>query len=247
MQRQKQFNNMNRILIWTTIISITICIAIKEYVAYKSFDIEAHLLAYGNAKHTIHKRRLDFEKEWKSHPQRLPTLQKMAKNYLYTTLTDSVFSYWYGTTWDFNGTTEKPRKGKIACGYFVTTTLEHCGFTLPRVKLAQQAASIIIRTLCPKKSIQAFNQLNKLKAYLDRQPSGIYIVGLDTHVGYLWNTKNNLYFVHASYSGNKQVRKELWNESIVLGKSKLFVVGNLLDNIELMNHWIKGTPIAMKE
>lgn len=238
---------MTRILIWTTIISITICIVIREYVVYKSFDIEAHLLAYGTAKNRIHEERLDYEKEWKATPQDLPKLQKKAKDYLYHTLTDSIFAYWYGTTWDFNGITEKPRKGKIACGYFVTTTLEHCGFTLPRVKLAQQAASIIIRTLCLNESIETFNQLESLKAYLDTQPEGIYIVGLDTHVGYLWNTRQKLYFVHASYSGNKQVSKELWNESVVLGKSKLFVVGNLLDNMELMNHWIMGTRIVMKE
>jgi hypothetical protein len=238
---------MNRILIWTTIVSIAICIIIKEYVVYKSFDIEVHLTDYGRTRNTIHEKRLDYEKEWKEHPQRLPTLQRMAKAYLYATLTDSIFTYWYGTIWDFNGITEKPRKGKIACGYFVTTTLKHCGFSLPRVKLAQQAASIIIRTLCPRKSIKTYNKLEKLKAYLDTQPEGIYIVGLDTHVGYLWNTRKELYFVHASYSGNKQVSKELWNESIVLGKSKLFVVGNLLDNVALMNHWIMGTKVLMKE
>lgn len=237
---------MNRILIWTTIISIAICIIIKEYFVYEKFDIEVHLTDYGTTRNTIHQKRLDYEKDWKEHPKRLPTLQGMAKSYLYRTLTDSIFTYWYGTVWDFNGITEKPKQGKIACGYFVTTTLKHCGFSLPRVKLAQQAASIIIRTLCPKKSIKTYNKLEKLKAYLDTQPEGIYIVGLDTHVGYLWNTRQELYFVHASYSGNKQVSKELWNESIVLGKSKLFVVGNLLDNVDLMNHWIKGTDIVMK-
>lgn len=238
---------MNRILIWTTIISIAICIIIKEYFVYKSFDIEVHLNDYGKTRNTIHEKRLEYEKDWKEHPERLPTLQAMAKTYLYTRLTDSIFNYWYGTVWDFNGITEKPREGKIACGYFVTTTLKHCGFSLPRVKLAQQAASIIIRTLCPRKSIKTYNKLEKLKAYLDTQPEGIYIVGLDTHVGYLWNTRQNLHFVHASYSGNKQVSKELWNESIVLSKSKLFVVGNLLDNVDLMNHWIKGTKVLMKE
>lgn len=239
---------MNRLFIWTTIISIAICIVIREYYVHtKSFDIEVHLADYGKIRNAIHEKRLDYEKEWKEKPQRLPTLQAMASAYLYTTLTDSIFTYWYGTTWDFNGITEKPRKGKIACGYFVTTTLKHCGFSLPKVKLAQQAASIIIRTLCPKKSIKTYNDLKELKAYLDTQPEGIYIVGLDTHVGYLWNTREELYFVHASYSGNRQVSKERWQESVVLGKSKLFVVGNLLDNLELMNHWIKGTKVLMKK
>src|SRR6476660_4877291 len=29
-----------------------------------------------------------------------------------------IFPSWYGTPWDFNGTTEVPQQGKIACGYF---------------------------------------------------------------------------------------------------------------------------------
>lgn len=238
---------MNRLLIWTTIVSIAICIVIREYVVYEKFDVETHLVAYGAVRNTIHEKRLDYEKEWKEHAQDLPRLQTMAREYLYTTLTNAIFTSWYGTTWDFNGITEKPRKGKIACGYFVTTTLKHAGFSLPRVKLAQQAASIIIKTLCLKKSIKTFNKLEQLKAYLDKQPEGIYIVGLDTHVGYLWNTRQALYFVHASYSGNRQVSKELWNASVVLSKSKLFMVGNLLDNVDLMNHWIKGTAVVMQK
>lgn len=39
-------------------------------------------------------------------------------------ITQKVFPYWYGTKWDFNGTTEMPQEGSIACGYFVTTTYE---------------------------------------------------------------------------------------------------------------------------
>jgi len=31
-----------------------------------------------------------------------------------------IFPSWYGTPWNFNGTTEVPQQGKIACGYFVS-------------------------------------------------------------------------------------------------------------------------------
>ncbi len=240
---------MNRVLIWTTIVSLLICIGIKEYWAYNSnsFDLDAHLTNYGLTRTAIHQKRLDYERDWKKNPNKRSVLQNMAKTYLYKTLTDSIFYYWYGTTWDFNGVTERPRKGKIACGYFVTTTLEHCGFSLPRVKLAQQAASVIIRSLCTRKSIKTFNKLARLKAYMDQQAEGIYIVGLDTHVGYLWKSSSGLHFVHASYSGNKQVSKEKWDESVVLGKSKIFVVGDMLGNMALINHWIEGTNIKLQK
>src|SRR5437764_1215954 len=39
-----------------------------------------------------------------------------------------IFPAWFGTPWDFNGTTQTPGEGKIACGYFVTTVMRDLGF-----------------------------------------------------------------------------------------------------------------------
>ena len=47
----------------------------------------------------------------------------------YYVMTDSVFPHWMGTKWDFNGVSNVPGKGMIACGYFVSTTLKHVGKT----------------------------------------------------------------------------------------------------------------------
>ncbi|WMJ72126.1 hypothetical protein RCC89_02925 [Cytophagaceae bacterium ABcell3] len=38
-------------------------------------------------------------------------------------LVNKLIPYWYGTKWDFEGHTDVPGKGEIACGYFVSTTL----------------------------------------------------------------------------------------------------------------------------
>ena len=249
---KKQNNKKNsystaRLLIWISIFTITVCILVREFYFNTSYDVLAHNRAYKHTKLSIHQKRLTFEQEWKTAPHKQSYLKQSAKNYLYETLTDSIFPYWYGTPWDFNGTTQYPLQGKIACGYFVTTTLSHLGFELPRVKMAQQAASRIIRSLCPKSSIKTFNKIGLLKKHLDQHPQGIFIVGLDTHVGFLWQSAKGLYFVHSSYSGNKQVSKEPWNQSIVLNKSKLFVVGNLLDNPILINTWILGKNIAISK
>src|SRR5688500_17600336 len=50
-----------------------------------------------------------------------------ARAYLTQSVYNEVFPYWYGTGWDFNGTTETPGQGKIACGYFVSTVLRDAG------------------------------------------------------------------------------------------------------------------------
>ena len=56
--------------------------------------------------------------------------------------------YWVETKWDFNGVSRVSRQGSIACGYFVTTVLEDIGFKLNRIKLSQQASSVMIFNLC---------------------------------------------------------------------------------------------------
>ncbi|MCP4439927.1 MAG: hypothetical protein GY810_13360 [Aureispira sp.] len=211
------------------------------------FDLDAHLEAYALSRQTIDMQRQKLAQVYQQYPAIQNKTIEQTKEYLYKILPEHVFYYWYGTTWDFNGTTEEPRKGKIACGYFVTTTLKHIGFDLPRYKLAQQPASIIIKTLCPSSSIKSYNSLSKLKAHIDKQPLGLFIVGLDTHVGYLLHADDGLYFIHASYSGKRQVSKELWSKSQVLANSKLYMVGNLLDNNKLIKQWLEQQSIAIKK
>jgi hypothetical protein len=49
--------------------------------------------------------------------------------------------------WDYNGYTNTPKNGVIACGYFVSTTLKHFGFNLNRYDVAKKYSSSIVKTL----------------------------------------------------------------------------------------------------
>lgn len=152
-------------------------------------------------------------------------------------LVDSIFEYWYETEWDFNGTTQEPRKGKIACGYFVTTTLKHLGLNIDRVHLAQQAASAIINEICDNSSIKVFTNAHykNLNEYVSKYNGNIFIVGLDNHVGFIVREKNELYFVHASGISPYKVMKEKCDDASLLVYSKYHMVGHLN-----FAHWAKG-------
>ena len=54
-------------------------------------------------------------------------------------LVDKIIPHWYGTPWSFGGHTAIPNQGKIACGYFISTTLRDMGINLNRYKLAQKS------------------------------------------------------------------------------------------------------------
>jgi hypothetical protein len=165
-----------------------------------------------------------------------------ASRLLLKNLSDSVFPAWYGTKWDFNGITNVPQQGLIACGYFVSTTLKHVGFNLNRYKMAQQAASVIINETCGRSFVKKYNNSDTLLNVLRKKPDGLYVLGLDYHVGFLLVQKGKVYFVHSDFANGKVVR-ELATVSIAFNATVLYVVGQLTNNKVLMNKWLKGTRI----
>ncbi|MFT3845060.1 MAG: hypothetical protein QM725_08410 [Lacibacter sp.] len=148
---------------------------------------------------------------------------------LHAFVADSLISFWYGTKWNFNGTTEIPGNGSIACGYFVTTVLRDAGMQINRVKLAQCSSETMIKQLTEKSSLQKFSN-EPLKSFTDKvskHDKGLFIVGLDCHTGFLYNDGTEIYFIHASYATPKIVIKEQAGKSGILAASKYRVIGKL--------------------
>jgi hypothetical protein len=152
-----------------------------------------------------------------------------ARTLLTRSIYDEVLPAWYGTPWDFNGTLEVPQQGKIACGYFVSTVLRDAGLKVERVRLAQQASENIILSLTSDSFIRRFRRVaieDFADAVRDSGP-GIYIVGLDIHVGFIVNTGDEVYFIHSSYVEPYTVISEKAIESRILASSKYRVLGNV--------------------
>lgn len=164
---------------------------------------------------------------------------QLAQSYIAKTLVDSIFPYWVGTPWDFNGYTEKPLDGEVACGYFVSTTLRDVGIQLNRYKVAQKAAADIIVDLCGAASIQRFDSFEQLERFVaPLQDTDIIIVGLDFHVGFIFKKEGQAYFAHSNYIGRKGVELEILNESDALKNTGLYVVGNLVENEARVKTWL---------
>ena len=150
-----------------------------------------------------------------------------------------MFPKWFGTPWDFNGTSTVPKKGLIACGYFVTTVLQHSGFKIPRVKWAQMASEGMIKKIC--KDIKRFHNapIEQVAAYLNKKPDGLYIVGMDSHVGFLYRTGTKMRFVHSNYY---QAQIGVMSEELAgqnpLDDSGYLVIGRLFDD-EMIRKWIE--------
>ncbi len=197
---------------------------------------------YNTIKNTIVTDRLYFKTLFETHPQKAID---SASSYLYAKLVNTIVPHWYNTTWDFNGYTNIPNQGDIACGYFVSTTLKHLGFNLNRYKMAQQAGLIEAQYLQNKARLKTFSNVSfkNLKLKLNNvYNDGLYFVGLDNHVGYLLIKNKELYFLHSSYYDDK-VMIELAETSPCFG-SNFYVFAEIFTNSTLVKKWILNNKVA---
>jgi len=193
--------------------------------------------------HKIKTDRLYFKSLYQTNPTKAID---SASTYLYKNLIDKIVPHWYGTQWDFNGYTNKPNDGLIACGYFVSTTLKHLGFNLNRYKMAQQAGLIEARMLQPKTELKIYSNLTfaALETKVNSIYSdGVYFVGLDNHVGYVLIKDKTLYFLHSSYCDDKVVIELA--ETSACFRSNIYVFAEISTNKKLVTNWIQNSALIV--
>lgn len=197
--------------------------------------------SYSETKAAIEARRLQLAQAYQasnSLEEKRALLSKAGLE-LQKIITSDLAPHWYDTPWSFSGTSQIPGEGSIACGYFVTTLLRDAGFNLERVKLAQQASENIIKALVLPASIKRFSNkpldrfLNDVRAL----GNGIYIVGLDYHVGFISVEESGTYFIHSSYQEPLAVVRESAQTSRILAESRYRVIGKLGDE-KLLIGWL---------
>lgn len=168
-------------------------------------------------------------------------LSKVQKEKVFTTITtQTIIPNWIGTAWNFNGTSEIPQKGSIACGYFVTTVLRDAGVSLARTRLAQCASEQMITSLIQSKYIHRFSNvtMDNFIQSIQQQGYGLYIIGLDNHTGFIYNDGKEIYFIHSTFVGTKNVQKEKVAASWVLRQSKYKVLGKISTDENILSKWI---------
>lgn len=160
----------------------------------------------------------------------------------------NIFPFWYETEWDFYGTTEIPKEGKIACGYFVTTVLRDAGLRVERARLAQQASEKIILSLTKESFVKRFRRakIEDFVETVEKWGPGLYVVGLDFHVGFIFNDAGQVYFIHSSYAEPYRVVKEKALQSKILAGSNYRVIGKISADDDLLVKWLLQKQILTK-
>jgi hypothetical protein len=206
---------------------------------------------YAVSRQKLEKQRIVFKNRYKEliDTSEKKALLDSAGRFLTNALINTIVPHWYGMVWDFNGYSETPGKGTVACGYFVSTTLKHAGFNINRFKMAQQAGYHEALTLQDDSLLTIIDNqygignkeiCNRLKPLLK---DGLYFIGLTCHVGYLYVKGGELYFLHSNYiSGYVMIEKAEYSQAFT---SSIYVIADITHNPVLIEKWIKGDEVVV--
>jgi len=199
-------------------------------------------VSYSELKTRAALKRDDFRREYVKHKDIGDTIAqnqviKEAREFLLKE-TGVFFKAWYGTQWSFHGHTQTPKKGKIACGYFVTTVLKDMGFNIPRIRWAQLASEEMIGKMTSKLYRFRNKPVSDIEKHIRAEGEGLFVVGLDRHVGFIYYREGKISFVHSNYyQPAKGVMSESLSGKNPLNDSHYRVVGKLFDK-EMIENWI---------
>ena len=157
-------------------------------------------------------------------------------------LVDKIIPHWYGTPWSFGGHTTIPNQGKIACGYFISTTLRDMGIKLNRFTLAQKSPLDEAKMISCGSVINKVVQDNPEKAFEEIDSltkEGLYFIGFDEgHVGYLLKREGELFLIHSNYLNPVSVCMETLKESRVFKRFTKFHLVDISHNDTLLQRWL---------
>lgn len=202
---------------------------LKEFISFYDSD-----LSYDSIKTSINKNRLELKKA-------SINIDSVGQIF-YHSLVKRIIPFWDGTDWSFDGHTSTPGEGEIACGYFISTTLQDVGININRYKLAQQNPKTEARTLARDTSLIFINEgstKENITAIKNRMPEGIHFIGFgENHVGYLLKLKEQLYLIHSNYMSGSGVEIESIEDSQVFALHQEFYLLELSTNERFLNSWL---------
>jgi len=160
---------------------------------------------------------------------------------------DRFFSAWLGSRWGLGlPQSTRPRQGKINCGLFVAVILRDAGFNLPIWKFNRQDTYHAIRSLAPRRSIRYFHKapMAGFLAAVRRMGPGLFVIGLDFHIGFLRQDERGLRFIHASYVTHTVVDEPAAQAVPILSNKRRMMVGKILQP-EMLRAWLSGGRIEV--
>ncbi len=187
-------------------------------------------------------------------------LLKRLERQMVHVLDNVTLPLWIGTPWDFYGTATAPHQKSIACGYFVVHALQSVGFRFPQnflyrskkrgpmriYKFAKQAAGTMARIVSrpSQRFVTSRKPITTFKKQLKKMGPGVYVLGLDDHVGLVLYNGKTAVFWHSNYAEPQAwVKRENLYNSPVAKASNYRLLAKV--HHSWLRKWMYRTPIRV--
>jgi hypothetical protein len=186
-------------------------------------------------------------------PRARAEIREQARRFVVDTLVSQIFPAWMGmpSAGGLQATASLPHQPGmyISCSYFLTAALQNAGLVLEsRARFAQAPAAWIQRALLPPgEPIRRYGKLapEDLERRLAELGDGLYVIGLNIHVGFVVVKGGRAWFVHSSYTPPGTVVNEpvVSSMAIALSQSKGYWVSPLFRDDRLVELWLRRQPV----
>jgi hypothetical protein len=186
-------------------------------------------------------------------PRARAAIRAEARAFVVESLVSQVFPAWMGmpSGGGPQATASLPHEPgmSISCSYFLTAALQNAGLVLEsRARFAQAPAAWIERALLPPGGpIHRYGNLpaDELERKLVGLGEGLYVVGLDIHVGFIVVRDGHAWFVHSSYTPPGTVVSEpvVSSMAIALSRRKGYWVSPLFQDDRIIELWLRHQPV----
>jgi hypothetical protein len=180
-------------------------------------------------------------------------IREEARQFVVDTLVSQIFPAWMGmpSGGGLQATASLPHEPGmyISCSYFLTAALQNAGLVLEsRARFAQAPAAWIERALLPPGGqIHRYGNLTpaELEQRLVGLGDGLYVVGLNIHVGFIVVEGGNAWFVHSSYTPPGTVVNEPVASSMAIALSQRagYWVSPLFKDDRIVELWLRHQPV----
>ncbi len=205
-------------------------------------------------------RRALFEKWSTANAEGRAAVRDEARDYFVGAITREIFPEWMGTPWTMAGMQEGLRPDAsvpgerghgVSCSWFVVSALRNAGlrFAGPS-RFAGTIAVHLEHSVAPGQIKRFWNTTpDQLERKLVALGPGLWVIGLNCHIGFVHVTSDHAWFVHSSYVEPYAVVREAvsTSEAIALSEDRGYVLAPLFRDRRLVEHWLSGRPVPFEE
>jgi hypothetical protein len=188
-------------------------------------------------------------------------VRQEARSFVVDAIVEDILPAWHGTPWTMYAVKDglKPdakvpgEKGKgVSCSYFIASVLTNAGLRLEsRSAFAGAIALHIQRSLAPEKELHRYwsTTPEELGGRMRDLGDGLYLVGLNCHIGFTVVRGESVRFVHSSYLDPWMVVDEDLSDSAAIAASEKsgYVVTSLFADDELVEAWLEGRTVPLEK